>query len=137
MCGEVERTLPIRFPSAGIYAERRSHARLTNFAVANPLKSKQIPVSGSAPTQRKLVFDLYPENVMNRVIRQLSKDSSVTPGRAADQIDKVVHRLLQKLRKGEDAPLPGVGVITPGPTPKFIEEIHVNVPASGNRRKRS
>ena len=74
---------------------------------------------------------------MNRVIRQLSKDSSVTPGRAADQIDKVVHRLLQKLRKGEAAPLPGVGVITPGPTPKFIEELHVNVPASGNRRKRS
>ena len=73
---------------------------------------------------------------MNRVIRQLAKNSSLTPAKAADQVDKVIHRLLQKLRKGEIAPLPGVGVLTPPPGPQFIEEIHGKDATARSRRQR-
>ena len=72
---------------------------------------------------------------MNRVIRQLAKNSSVTPAKAADQVDKVVHKLLQKLRKGEVAPLPGVGILTPGSTTtQFVEENNGADRASRSRR---
>ena len=73
---------------------------------------------------------------MNRVIRQVARNSSVTPAKAADQVDKVVHRLLTKLRKGEIAPLPGVGVLAPGGGRQLIEEIHGNDRAPRNRRQR-
>jgi hypothetical protein len=72
---------------------------------------------------------------MNSVIRKLAKSSSVTPAKAADQLDKVVHKLLQKLRKGEAVPLPGVGILTPGLGTGFIEEIHGNDRAARSRRK--
>lgn len=73
---------------------------------------------------------------MNRVIRQLAKNSSVTPAKAADQVDQVVHRLLRKLRKGKAAPLPGVGILTPGVDSQFIEENHGNDTAPRTRRQR-
>jgi hypothetical protein len=92
-----------------------------------------------APEQMPLFpwLRLLTWNCMNRVIRQIAKNSSVTPAKAADQVDKVVHRLLQKLRKGEAAPLPGVGVLSPGPGIQFLQEIHGNDTASRNRRQRS
>ena len=74
---------------------------------------------------------------MNRVIRQIAKNSSVTPAKAADQVDKVVHRLLTKLRKGEIAPLPGVGVLTPGSGSQLIKEINGNDRGPRNRRQRN
>ena len=50
---------------------------------------------------------------MKQVIRQLAKRSSVTQAEAADQIDKYIHDVLRKLRKGHNVPVPGVGVIAP------------------------
>ena len=38
----------------------------------------------------------------------------MTQAEAADQIDQYIHDVLQKLRKGQRVPVPGVGVITPG-----------------------
>ncbi|HYP08498.1 MAG TPA: HU family DNA-binding protein [Bryobacteraceae bacterium] len=73
---------------------------------------------------------------MNRLIRQVAKNSSVTPAQAADSVNKVVHRVLQQLKNGKQAPLPGVGVLTPGPTTQFIEEVQGDVAASRNSRQR-
>ncbi len=52
---------------------------------------------------------------MDRVIRQLAKKSSVTPAEAADQMDKFIHDVRRKLKRGEIASVPGVGKLAPGP----------------------
>ena len=67
-----------------------------------------------APAFRQSVTHMISETGMKQVIRQLAKRSSVTQAEAADQIDKYIHDVLQKLRKGQRVPVPGVGVITPG-----------------------
>ena len=38
----------------------------------------------------------------------------VAPGNAADQMDRVVARIIRTLRSGESAELPGLGTIQPG-----------------------
>lgn len=73
---------------------------------------------------------------MNRVITQLAKTSSVSPAKAADQLDTFVHDLLRKLRRGEKAAVPGVGILTPGPGSKFVEEKNANRSTTRNRRPR-
>jgi nucleoid DNA-binding protein len=70
---------------------------------------------------------------MKQVIRQLAKRSSVTQAEAADQIDKYIHDVLRKLRKGQNVPVPGVGVITSGRDSKLIKESNATA-AKRNRR---
>lgn len=69
---------------------------------------------------------------MKQVIRQLAKRSSVTQAEAADQIDRYIHDVLQKLRKGQRVPVPGVGVISPGRNSQLMKES--NATAKRNRR---
>lgn len=38
----------------------------------------------------------------------------VAPGNAADQMDRVVNRIIRSLRSGQAADLPGLGTIQPG-----------------------
>ena len=45
------------------------------------------------------------------IARRLAKELQVTPGAAADEVDRVVADILKKLRKGRDARLPGVGIL--------------------------
>jgi nucleoid DNA-binding protein len=47
------------------------------------------------------------------IARRLAKELQVTPGAAADEVDRVVADILKKLRKGRDARLPGVGILHP------------------------
>jgi nucleoid DNA-binding protein len=49
------------------------------------------------------------------IAKRLARESGITQGRAADQLDGVVNRILSDLRKGQDAPLPGLGKFTVGP----------------------
>jgi nucleoid DNA-binding protein len=70
---------------------------------------------------------------MKQVIRQLAKKSSVTPAKAADQIDDYIHDVLRKLRKGQRVPVPGVGVITPSLDLEKIKDSNV-IAARRNRR---
>jgi len=46
--------------------------------------------------------------------RRLAKRSGVSPAEAADQLDRVVNEIITQLTKGETAPLPGLGIFTPG-----------------------
>jgi nucleoid DNA-binding protein len=48
------------------------------------------------------------------IARRMAKESGVTRAQAADQLDSVVHDILQSLRHGRKASLPGLGTFTPG-----------------------
>lgn len=51
--------------------------------------------------------------------KRLARQSGVSNAEAADQLDRVVHEILSKLRKGKTAPFPGLGLFTPGPQGSF------------------
>ena len=47
--------------------------------------------------------------------REVARKTGVTRAEAADQVARVVNTILQKLRSGEDAKLPGFGQFQKGP----------------------
>ena len=49
------------------------------------------------------------------IAKRLARQAGVSNAEAADQLDRVVHQILTKLRKGQEAPLPGLGRFTLGP----------------------
>ncbi|HVN03415.1 MAG TPA: HU family DNA-binding protein [Bryobacteraceae bacterium] len=49
------------------------------------------------------------------IAKRLARQSGVSKAEAADQLDRVIHQILSKLREGKPAPLPGLGRFTPGP----------------------
>ena len=51
--------------------------------------------------------------------RCLARRTGLTNAQAADQLQHVIHEIVSHLRKGQDAPLPGLGRFTPGPTWEF------------------
>jgi nucleoid DNA-binding protein len=48
----------------------------------------------------------------NDLAERLASRTRTTPGVAADQLDQIVHRIIQSLKKGKPASLPGLGVFT-------------------------
>jgi len=46
--------------------------------------------------------------------KRLAKQSNITQAAAADQVDRVVHEILQRVRKNQPANLPGLGTFGPG-----------------------
>jgi nucleoid DNA-binding protein len=46
------------------------------------------------------------------IARKLAQQSGISQALAADQLDGVVNRILSELRKGQEAPLPGLGKFT-------------------------
>ena len=53
------------------------------------------------------------------IAKRLARQAGVSNAEAADQLDRVVHQILSKLRKGKPAPFPGLGQFTPGPKGSF------------------
>ena len=53
------------------------------------------------------------------IAKRLARQSGVSSAEAADQLDRVVHQILSKLRRGQAVPLPGLGRFTPGPGGAF------------------
>jgi nucleoid DNA-binding protein len=49
------------------------------------------------------------------IAKRLARQAGVSNAEAADQLDRVVHDILSKLRKGKTAAFPGLGQFTPGP----------------------
>jgi nucleoid DNA-binding protein len=49
------------------------------------------------------------------IAKRLARQAGMSRAEAADQLDRVVNQILAKLRKGQCAPLPGLGRFTPGP----------------------
>lgn len=55
----------------------------------------------------------------NDLAERLARQAGVSKPDAADQLDRVVHEILQSLRKGRPASLPGLGTFVPGQKPAF------------------
>jgi hypothetical protein len=49
-----------------------------------------------------------------QVARRLAKESRITAGAAADQVDRILSDLQKRVRKGKSASLPGLGTFRPG-----------------------
>jgi nucleoid DNA-binding protein len=51
--------------------------------------------------------------------RRLARQTHCSQAAAADEVDRVVHDILARLRRGEEARLPGLGTFVPGSLPGF------------------
>ena len=49
----------------------------------------------------------------NDLAERLASKTRTTPGVAADQLDQIVHRIIQSLREGKSTSLPGLGTFSP------------------------
>jgi nucleoid DNA-binding protein len=47
--------------------------------------------------------------------KRLARRSGVSTAQAADRLDRAVYQILQRLRTGQEAPLPGLGKLRIGP----------------------
>ena len=54
-----------------------------------------------------------------QVARRLAKESRMTEGAAADQMDRILSDLRKKMRKGQSASLPGLGTFRSGRKQEF------------------
>jgi len=50
---------------------------------------------------------------------QLARTSDMSEAEAADELDRVTHRILSRLRQGKQVQLPGLGTFHPGPSLQF------------------
>jgi nucleoid DNA-binding protein len=49
----------------------------------------------------------------NEIAERLAFKTRTTPAAAADQLDRIVHRIIQSLKEGKSAALPGLGTFRP------------------------
>jgi nucleoid DNA-binding protein len=49
------------------------------------------------------------------IAKRMARESGMSRAKAADELDRVVNRILSNLKKGREAPLSGLGKFTPGP----------------------
>jgi hypothetical protein len=54
-----------------------------------------------------------------QLVKRLARESGISPAAAADQLDNILSGILRRIRRGQSAPLPGLGVFLPGPKPGF------------------
>ncbi|HEY1204587.1 MAG: HU family DNA-binding protein [Bryobacteraceae bacterium] len=59
---------------------------------------------------------------------RLARRTGSSKAAAADEVDRVVHQILAKLRRGERAPLPGLGTFVPGQSLGFEFEAKKDPP---------
>ena len=49
-----------------------------------------------------------------QLAKRLAKESHITTGAAADQVDRILRDILLRIRKGQSASLPGLGTFRSG-----------------------
>jgi nucleoid DNA-binding protein len=54
-----------------------------------------------------------------QLARQLAKESKITAAAAADQVDRILNDILERIRRGRSASLPGLGTFAPGQKKDF------------------
>ena len=47
------------------------------------------------------------------ITQQIARQTRISPAEAADGLDRLIHDLIQKLRRGRRAALPGLGDLLP------------------------
>jgi len=50
----------------------------------------------------------------DELTRQIAEQTRTSPAEAADRLDRVVHDLIRKIKKGKRTALPGLGELAPG-----------------------
>ncbi len=50
---------------------------------------------------------------------QLAAENNMTAAEAADELDRIMHQIMRRLRRGQAASLPGLGKFSPGQTAPF------------------
>lgn len=70
---------------------------------------------------------------MDTLIQRLSKVVDATPATTADEVDKLIHKIIRKLRQGESARLPGLGTFAP--SDKSGNKTQFSQEASGEHRR--
>ena len=70
-----------------------------------------------------------------QLVRQLAKESRITPAAAADQVDAILNAILKRVRKGQSASLPGLGTFTSGRKEDF--QFERDLPVRRNVKKES
>ena len=58
-----------------------------------------------------------------QLARRLAKESHITAAAAADQLDRVLHEILKRVRSGQSASFPGLGTFRPGHKKNFEFEL--------------
>lgn len=58
----------------------------------------------------------FPESTMKQtdLVRRLARDTGLSRAAAADRLDQFVAEILERLRRGQVARIPGVGTLPPG-----------------------
>ena len=69
--------------------------------------------------------------------RRLARESRMSEGAAADQLDRVVNDLLQRVRRGEHASLPGLGTFRPGRNREFKFDSETKPKNAGAKSKKA
>lgn len=71
----------------------------------------------------------------NELAERLASKTRTSPAAAADQLDQLVHRIIQSLKEGKSAALPGLGVFKPAQgRPGFRFEPLARKPARGRAK---
>jgi hypothetical protein len=71
-----------------------------------------------------------------QLARRLARQSGISPAAAADQLDRVLNDILKRVRRGQSAPLPGLGTFWPGQKPEFYFEESLPPGAHGTRARK-
>jgi nucleoid DNA-binding protein len=66
-----------------------------------------------------------------QLARRLAKESHITTAAAADQLDRVLHDILKRVRSGQSASFPGLGTFLPDRKNGFQFDV---TPQSGTER---
>lgn len=92
-------------------------------------------VPGEHGLSRRMVYMIW---VMKKeqLARRLAKECHVSPAAAADQLDRIVSDLLQRVRRGESASLPGLGTFQSGSQKEFHFDRDVSNAGGRSSKKR-
>ena len=58
-----------------------------------------------------------------QLARRLAKESHITTAAAADQLDRVLHDILKRVRSGQRASFPGLGTFLPDRKTGFLFDV--------------
>jgi nucleoid DNA-binding protein len=72
-----------------------------------------------------------------QLARRLAKESHITTAAAADQLDRVLHDILKRVRNGQSASFPGLGTFLPGRQNGFLFDVTPRPGTESTRAKKA
>ena len=72
-----------------------------------------------------------------QLARRLAKESRISTAAAADQLDRVFHEIVKRVRSGQTASLPGLGTFRPDRKDGFQFDITPGPPNESDKSKKA